>query len=190
MPRKPSTSPVYQRRIARGKAKGKTLAQARGHAPGGDNATTPLTPRDRERFEAALKLYRQTRNKVAAAKAVHLAPERFARLLRENVDVEGRGSTLKITDRRHREMTVISAGEKSQRVLRDFDQASLNSQHLNAVTSYLTRTNDPAELAPFVGRAVIDAKGVEHALETDPNVLHEIAHAGDDAFHEIYRLVI
>lgn len=189
MARTRDTKAEYQRRMANGAKRGLTPAQARGHAPRADRPSRPLSSHDRDRFEAALKLYRQTRNKVTAARAVHLAPERLNRLLRENVQIEGRGRTLEITDTRHREMTVISAGEKGKRILRDFDQASLNSHHLNAVKSYLTRTNDPAELAPFVGRAVIDAKGVEHPLETDPNVLHEIAHAGDEAFHEIYRLV-
>ncbi len=180
---------AYQRRIAHAAERGLSRSQARGHARSGEAPIRSSPAKDRDRFEAALKLYRQRGNQAAAAKAVNLAPERLRRFLRENVQVEGRGRSLKIRDSRNREMKVISNGEIAKRTLRDFEQASLNGEHLNAVKSFLS-TNDVDLLAPFVGRTVIDAKGKAHPLETNPNTLHRLAHAGDEAFHEIYRLVL
>jgi hypothetical protein len=177
----------YARRIANAGKRGLSRSQARGHARPGETPIRQTTVRDRDRFEAALKLYRQSGNRAASAKALKLAPERFGRFLSENVQIEGRGRALKITDHRTYEMAVISQGELLSVPIRGFDQKSLNGQHLNAVKAFLS-TNDIDVLAPFVGRSIIDARGVSHPLETRPNTLRRLAHAGDEQFPEIYRL--
>lgn len=178
----------YQRRIANAVQRGLSRSQARGHARTGEAPLKPSKAGDETRLETALRTYRQTGNRSAAAKSVGIAPERLSRFLRENVQIEGRGRSLKITDNRNREMTVFSDGAKNVVRLRDFDQASLNGRHLAAVGDFL-RTNDRELLMPFEGRKVIDAKGKSHPLETDPNELYGIAAQGDDVFHEIYRLI-
>lgn len=179
----------YQRRRANAKARGLSVSVGRGHARAGEAAIRPPSAKDRDRFEAALKLYRQSGNQAASAKALNLAPERLRSYLRQNVQIEGRGRTLKITDTRPREMTVISKGQASVVRLRDFDQASLNGDHWNAIKAFL-ETNDIAVLAPFVGRSVLDERGAAHPLETRPNTLRRLAHTGDEQFHEIYRLIL
>ncbi|WP_415644288.1 hypothetical protein [Sphingomonas antarctica] len=123
-----------------------------------------------------------------AAKSVNVAPERFRRFLRETVEVSGRGPSRRIIDNRPRDWKVISNGQVLDVRLRDYNETSLNGQHLAAVGKFI-RTNDRQLLLPFEGREVIDAKGKRHALETDPNELHRIAAQGDEVFHEIYRLV-
>ncbi|RXD03756.1 hypothetical protein EQZ23_15715 [Sphingomonas sp. UV9] len=187
MPRLRNYSAEYQRRLVKAAERGLSRSQARGHAREGERPILPATAKDSARFEAALKLYRHSRDQAASARALHIAPERLRRFLRENVQVEGRGRTLKITDYRIREMTVISKGKASTTRLRGFDQASLNGDHLNAVKAFLN-TNDADLLAPFAGRSVTDDRGVSHPLETGPNTLRRLAHAGDEPFHEIYRL--
>lgn len=180
----------YARRVDSAAKRGLSRSQGRGHARIGEaTIRPPAILRDRDRFEAALKLYRHSGNQAASAKALNLAPERLRRFLRENVQIEGRGRSLKISDNRSREMVVISRGEMTKRTLRDFDQASLNGKYLNAVKTYLS-SGEIDFLDPFEGRAVIDAKGRSHLLETNPNALHRLAHAGDEVFHEIYRLVL
>jgi len=179
----------YARRIANAAAKGLSRSQARGHARTGEAQIKGPKAKTDDRLEAALRVLRQTGDRTAAAKSVNIAPERLRRFLRENVQIEGRGRSLKITDNRHRDMTVISDGKAQELRLRDFDQASLNGQHLSAVREFI-RTNDRELLLPFDDRAVIDAKGKAHPLETDPNELHRIAAQGDEVFHEIYRLVL
>ncbi len=85
-------------------------------------------------------------------------------------------------------MTVITSGDAVELALRDFEQASLNGKHLAAVGAFL-RTNDADLLAPFAGQSVIDAAGIAHPLETDPNTLFRLAAAGGEVFHAIYRLI-
>ena len=188
MPRQRDTTAEYWRRIANGMSKGQSRSQARGHARAGEAPVKGPKVEADDRLEAALKEYRRTGSRISAAKSVNVAPERFSRFLRENVQIEGRVRSLKITDNRHRDMTVISDGKADVLRLRDFDQASLNGQHLAAVGEFL-RSNDRELLLPFDGRAVIDAKGKAHPLETNPNELHRIAAQGDAVFHEIYRLI-
>jgi hypothetical protein len=174
--------------LARGAARGLSKSQARGHARSGEARIKATKPADADRLEAALRLYRDNRNQASAAKAVGLSPERLRRFLRENVQIEGRGRSLRIIDTRHREMAVISNGELHRRILRNFDQASLNGEYLNAVKAFLS-SNDIGLLAPFEGRSVIDAKGKAHPLETDSNALYRLAAAGGEVFTDIYRLV-
>lgn len=178
----------YARRIAKAAARGLSRSQARGHARTGEAPIKGSKVASDGRLESALKAFRQTGNRAAAAKSVGVAPERLRRFLRENVQIEGRGHSLKITDNRRREMTVISDGSASVVRLRDFDQASLNGRHLAAVGDFL-RTNERELLLPFEGSKVIDAKGKPHSLETDPNELYRIAAQGEEVFHEIYRLI-
>lgn len=177
----------YERRKVSGRKRGLSVSQARGHARSGEAPIRSSAARDSDRFEAALKLYRRTGNRATAAKAMKLAPERFGRFLSENVQIEGRGRTLKITDDRAYEMPVISNGAILSVPVSGFDQKSLNGQHLNAVKAFLS-TNDIDGLAPFAGRSVTDARGVSHLLETRPNTLRRLVHAGDEQFPEIYRL--
>ena len=178
----------YARRIANAAAKGLTRSQARGHARTGEVSARPgkgVSPDPR--LEAALRELRKSGNRGAAAKSVNIAPERFRRFLRENVEIEGRGKSLRITDHRSRDMKVFTGGKVRVLRLRDFEQASLNGRHRSAIAEFL-RTNDRDLLRPFDGATVIDLKGRAHPLETDPNVLHRIASADDGVFHEIYRL--
>ena len=189
MGRKRNYKAEYQRRLERASVRGLSRSQARGHARTGEAPIKGPKSKSDDRLEAALKVLRQTNDRTAAAKSVNIAPERLRRFLRENVQIEGRGRSLKITDNRPRDMTVISDGKADVLRLRDYGQASLNGQHLSAVREFI-RTNDRELLLPFDDRAVIDTKGKAHPLETDPNELHRIAAQGDEVFHEIYRLVL
>lgn len=187
MARKRDYKAEYQRRIANAEKRGQSRSQARGHAKAGETPARAKGKIGGEKFEAALKLYRQTGNQAAAAKTQGIAPERFRRFLRENVQVSGRGKSLKITDTRPRLMTVISDGQVSSIHLNGADEASLNGKYLHAVRTLLEK-NNPGIIAPFAGRSVIDADGNSHLLETDVNELYRLAASGDALFHDVYRL--
>ena len=179
----------YQRRVANASARGLSRSQARGHARAGEAPAKPRPIGSDDRLEAALRELRQSGNREAAAKFAHVAPERFRRFLAQNVEVQGRGRSLKITDNRPRDMLVLSKGDARELRLRDFEQSSLNGRHLAAVRNFIT-SNDRDLLAVFEGLSVIDVRGKAHPLETDPNTLHRLAAAGGEVFHEIYRLII
>lgn len=188
MGRKRDYKAEYQRRLARAATRGLSRSQARGHARSGEASIRPKPVKSDDRLEAALRALRQTGNQGRAAREAGVAPERLRRFLRENALAERRGKTWHFSDQRLRRMTVISGGEANEVTVRGFDQASLNGQHLAAVRSFLG-SNDIEFLLPFQGRAVIDAKGKAHQLETNPNALYRLAAAGSELFHDIYRLV-
>jgi hypothetical protein len=179
----------YQRRIANAAKRGLSRSQARGHARAGEVSVRTKPVKSDGRLEAALKLLRQTGNQGRAAKEAGVSVERFRRFLRGNSLAERLGRKWRITDSRSRRMTVITGGDSIELTLRDFEQASLNGRHLAAVGAFL-RSNDIDLLRQFEGQSVIDASGQTHPLETDPNALYRLAHAGSEVFHEIYRLNI
>ena len=179
----------YQRRLERAAARGLTRSQARGHARSGESSLRPRPDRDRDTLEAALRALRQTGNQSDAARSAGISTERFRRFLRENSLAERRGRSWKITDERLREMRVISRGVEKTRTFRGFGQASLNGKHLAAARKFI-RSSKLELLLPFEGVSVIDARGKSHPLETDPNVLHRLASAGSEVFHDVYRLIV
>lgn len=178
----------YQRRVAQAAARGLSRSQARGHARSGEAPIRSRPERDREHLEAALKALRQTGNQSEAARSAGISTERFRRFLRENSFAERSGKSWTFTDNRDRQMLVISRSGAKSRVLRGFDQASLNGKHLAAVGQFIG-SNKIEFLLPFEGQSVIDARGKSHPLETDPNVLHRLASAGSEVFHDVYRLI-
>ncbi len=86
-------------------------------------------------------------------------------------------------------MRVLSKGQEKTLLLAGFDEASRAGQHLSAARSFI-RTNDIDRLKPFEGLSVKDTAGRSHPLENDPNALHRIFAAGDEFFHDVYRLTI
>lgn len=178
----------YQRRIERAAARGLTRSQARGHARSGEAPIRIRPERDRDTLEAALRALRQSGNQSDAARSARVSTERFRRFLRENSFATRRGKSWVFADNRDREMLVISGGVAKTRTFRGFDQASVNGRHLAAVGKFV-RSNKIEILLPFEGVSVIDARGKSHPLETDPNILHRLASAGSEVFHDVYRLI-
>lgn len=190
MPRQRDFKAEYQRRIANALKRGLSRSQARGHAKSGEKPVRAKPVQSDAGLEDALKLLRQTGNQTRASKEAGVSPERFRRFLRSNGLAERQGRQWRITDNRTRRMTVITSGDAVELTLRDFEQASLNGKHLAAVGEYL-RTNDVDLLTPFIGQSVIDAAGIAHPLETDPNTLFRIdyTYSGSEEYHQIYRII-
>ena len=188
MPKQRDYRREYRQRIERAAARGLTRSQARGHARSGETPIRPRPERDRDNLEAALRALRQTGKQSDAARSAGISTERFRRFLRENSFAERRGRSWVFTDNRERRMIVISDGIATTRTFCGFDQASLNGRHLAAVGQFV-RSNRIELLMPFEGLSVIDARGKSHPLETDPNVLHRLASAGSEVFHDVYRLI-
>lgn len=187
MARKRDYHAEYQRRIANAAKRGLSRSQARGHARSDERPIRPKVVTSDPRLEDALRALRQTGNQGRAAKEAGVSAERFRRFLRSNSLAERQGRQWQIKDNRPRRMTVISEGDARELTLRDFEQASLNGRHLATVGAFL-RTNDIDLLRQFDGQSVVDTDGQAHPLETDPNALYRLAHAGSEVFHEIYRL--
>ncbi len=189
MARKRNFKKEYERRIANAARRGLSRSQARGHAKAGEKSIRLPRVTDRARFENALKAYRKTGRQIDAARSVGVSVELLRRYLRENVSVKRRGRTLVIDDNRAREMTVVSKGQVYKAILPNFDAASVNGEYLSAVRAFLL-SNEPSPLRKFEGRSVTDTAGKSHPFETDPNTLYQLAAAGTELFHDVYRLIL
>lgn len=179
----------YQRRIANAARRGMSRSQARGHAKAGEKAIRTRRPVNGDQLENALKAYRKTGRQTDAARSVGVSVELLRRYLRENVSIKRRGRTLVIDDNRAREMTVVSKGRVFKAILPSHDAASVNGEYLSAVRAFLL-SNEPSPLRKFEGRSVVDTAGKSHPFETDPNILYQLAAAGTELFHNVYRLIL
>ncbi len=60
---------------------------------------------------------------------------------------------------------------------------------MSAVGAFL-RSNNIRILDQFIDRGVKDIAGKRHVFETNPNTLYRLASSTDDAFEQIYRIVL
>jgi hypothetical protein len=187
MARKRDHQAEYRRRLERGRARGLTRSQARGHARAQEVDLRDKQSKSDERLERALRELRRTNNQAAAAKEAGVSPERFRRFIRDEKLAERKGLIWAITDRRPRDMTALTTRGQLALKLPGYDLASLVGRHGAAVKSFRD-TNDISHLAPFEGRTVKDVTGRTFVLETRPNVIRR-QEASGEAFEQIYRIV-
>jgi hypothetical protein len=177
----------YHRRLERGRARGLTRSQARGHARAQEARLKPKPVKTDPRLEKALREFRRNNNQVVAAKEAGVSPERFRRFLREQRLAERKGRLWEITDARPRLMTTLTTRGAIDLILPGFDTASLVGQH-NAAVKFFLETNDASRLRRFDGLTVKDTSRRTHVLETRPNVIRRLDASGE-TFEQIYRIV-
>lgn len=141
-----------------------------------------------DRFETALKYLREGRSQRRAAEIGMISVTRFRHFLRSNKLAKFKGGRWQITDRRIREITVISEGQRLHIKVRGFAPASLAMRHRAAFNHFLD-SNDASVLTPFEGTAIKDITKQKYVLETRPNVLLRLANTGGDAEMKIYQLI-
>jgi hypothetical protein len=141
-----------------------------------------------DRFETAYKFLREGRSQRKSAEIAGISVKRFSNFLRSNKLAKFKSGHWKITDRRIREIAIISEGQALLIKVRGFSHASLAMRHRAAVNHFLD-SNDASLLTPFERAAIKDVTKQKHVLETRPNVLLRLANAGGDAEMKIYRLI-
>jgi hypothetical protein len=141
-----------------------------------------------QRLETALKYLREGRSQKRAAEIGMVSVKRFRQFLRSNKLAKFKSGHWRITDRRIREIAIISEGQALLIKVRGFSPASLAMRHRAAVNHFLD-SNDASLLTPFEGDTIKDVAKQKHVLETRPNVLLRLANAGGDAEMKIYRLL-
>jgi hypothetical protein len=180
----------YARRIERGLAQGLSRSQSRGH------------PRPREhlvsradsgavynrRLEAGFKAIDRGNTLTAAAKTIHVSPERLRRYLTEQRIAERRKRKwVALPDHGVRRMLLYTRGHV-RTVTLDRPVASDVGGYFAAVGRFLS-DNDPEHLRPYADRGVTDIRGTYHPFETDPNTLYRLAHTGAESFEQVYRII-
>lgn len=181
----------YQRRIARGLEHGLSRGQARGHPRPGQahgSARGRIPGYDR-RLETGLKALRDGDTLADAARSARVSPERLRAYVVQTGVVEKRGRRWTVVqDDRRRDLLLYTAGQALTITVPDYVAAAAVGRFMAAVGAFLS-SNDPANLAPFVGESVTDITGAHHLFETRPNVLYRLAASGGASFEQVYRIV-
>jgi hypothetical protein len=182
----------YQRRMKRALAKGLSRTQARGHRrpseakPAKAHAERAL---EDAKLQMGLRFLRKEKSFNKAAREAHISPERLRTYAVEKGIVEKRGRRWVIKQDLPRQVLIFSDGRERRIVVGDFKSASQVGKYMSAV-GWFVRTNDTSYLRPFLGKTVTDRDGKPFTLETRPNVLYRLSHAGGSSFEQIYRIVI
>lgn len=190
--RKRNFAAEYRRRIERGLAKGLSQSQARGHRKPSEARLAKNRAQktlEDHRLQIGLRYFRKEKNFAKAAKQAGLSAERLRTEAVERGIIEKHGRRWVIKNDLPRRVLIYADGRERLIVVGDFKAASLVGKYMSAVGWFLT-SNDKAHLKPFIGKTVTDIDGKPHALETRPNVLYRLSHAGGSSFETIYRIVI
>jgi hypothetical protein len=182
----------YQRRIARGAAKGISRSQARGHPKPTEAAVSikhPPKPIESDRLQLAFKVLRQQKSLTAAARAAKVSPERLRHFATKRDIFKKKGRRWSVRDDLPRRMLLYSHGRAIVVIVGDFASASKIGRFMSAVSHFLP-TNNPAGLREFDGESITDIAGNTHVFETRPNALYRLASAHDQSFEHIYRIVV
>jgi len=186
-------SPTYERRVARGLAKGLSRSQARGHPRPGEH---PISVRAAERkpdqkLLRAVGALRETGSLTEAARRARISPERLRRFASQSNFVRRKGRRYVVDeDPWHRRIKFYSDGHLVDTIVQGFAPAHLVGLYWVAVGEFL-RTNDPNHLALFKGAQVTDTAGKTYTLETRPNVLYLLAaQSSGDPWEQVYRIIV
>jgi hypothetical protein len=179
----------YQRRVQRGKTKGLSLSQSRGHPKIREDFIQPKRKRipDRQKIQIALSELAGGKTLKESAHSVGLTVERFKNFISREGIAERQGNRWKIRDEHPREMALYSNGKAYAIIVNNIhDDASLLGRYLSAVRQALNN-NDPSFLKPFKGKSVKDIHGKAYPFETRLDALYERNRA--DPFENVYRHV-
>lgn len=179
----------YQRRIARGRAKGLSRSQARGHPKAREKYVRQPRPIPDDRFQIGLRLLRSGKSMKEAAREIRVSAERLRNQARMKGLIKRKGSRWVVVPDLPRQMLIYSRGEAVSIIVGKQRQASKVGRYMAAVGKFI-KSNNPTPLNPFVGKAVTDIRDKDHPLETDPNTLYRLTSSGGETFEQVYRVVI
>ena len=179
----------YQRRIERGRAKGLSKSQARGHPTSKEKHIKAPRPIPDEKLQISLQALRSGKSLQEAAKEIRVSPDRLRNQAKAKGAIRKHQGRWAVIKKLHREMLIYSDGNALSITLSQPKQSSKIGRYMSAVHSFM-RTNNANYLKPFEGQTVIDASGKTYPLETNPNALYRLASSGSDSFEQVYRIVI
>ncbi len=180
----------YARRIARGFTRGLSRSQARGHPRPSETPVRLKGPAFSRQLEAGLRVVQSGKTLAAAARSVHVSPERLRHYLAASGMAERRGRRWVVTgpDKRSRRMLLYSRGGAIT-ITVNLDNAEQIGAYMASVRAFLG-SNDPSYLDFFDGQSVADVTGKKHPFETDPNALYRLADTGSENFEDVYKIAI
>lgn len=182
-------SAEYKRRIARGKAKGLSLSQARGHPKANENYVGKSKPIADNKLQISLKSLREGNSLSDAAKEIRVSPQRLRNQAKQLGAIRKKGNRWIVKNTLPRKMLIYSDGEALPLIIGKFHYASKLGRYMAGVKRFL-RTNDIKHLKPFIGKSIKDQNNKTYIFETNPNLLYRIATSGNESFEQVYRIII
>lgn len=179
----------YRRRIERGRAKGLSISQARGHPKSKEKNVRRPRPISDAAFQISLKALRSGKTLSEAAKEIRVSPDRLRNQAMDKGAIKRKGRKWVVRKDLPRRMLIYSKGEAFTITVGRFSQASKVGRYMAGVKRFL-RSNDPKHLSPFIKKYVTDIRGKKYVFETRPNTLYRISASGGDTFEQVYRIVL
>jgi hypothetical protein len=179
----------YQRRVDRGRAKGLSRSQSRGHPKAKEKNVRKPRPISDASFQISLKALRSGKTLAEAAREIRVSPERLRNQAQAKGIIRQRGRKWVVRNDLPRRMLTYSQGEAVVIILAKLSQASKVGSYMAAVRSFL-RSNDAARLEPYIKKSVTDSRGKKYVFETNPNTLYRLAAGGGDTFEQVYRIIL
>lgn len=186
-PRNRNYAAEYQRRLARGLAKGLSMAVARGHGPVTKPSKKALNS-DQRLLEKGINLIKSGSSLTAVAHGLHVEPERLRNYLLTSGIAKKKGKRWWISsDDRARRMLVFSRGRELKVRVTPSTASELGS-YMNDVRTFLD-SNKTNILKIWEGKSFRDVKCKRHPFETHAPTLYRLNSAGRNSFDEIYRII-
>jgi hypothetical protein len=179
----------YKRRIARGKARGLSLSQARGHPKANENYVGKSKPIADNALQISLKYLREGNSLSDAAKEIRVSPQRLRNQAKQLGAIRKKGNRWIVKNTLPRKMLIYTDGEALPIIIGKFHYASKLGRYMAGVKQF-SRTNDIKHLKPFIGKSIKDQKNKIYIFETNPNSLYRIATSGNESFEQVYRIII
>ena len=142
-----------------------------------------------KRLQRGLRILQELKDLFPAARAAGVSPKQFAAAALKKGAIRRQGKRWVVTGSLPRRMLLFSGGREVAVTVRGIKAASQVGSYMATVRQFL-RSNKPDVLTPFVNRSVKDTTGKIYPFETNPNVIYRLASAGDQAFEQIYRIVV
>lgn len=153
-----------------------------------------LVKRERRRIgnaklQRGLATLRLTRDLVAAAKTARTSTAKFKREALRKKLIKKRGKFWIVSRDLQRQMLIYSDGKQYTVTLPSQSSARNVGKYMSAVGAFV-RSNNIRLLDDFIDRGVTDVAGKRHVYETRPNFLYRLTSSRDEAFEDVYRIVV
>jgi hypothetical protein len=142
------------------------------------------------KLEAALKSMRHGFTLTDSAKRHHVSRSRLRAYAKTHAGARREGGGWTFDDERIRQLPIFSEGEVRIVRVRGYEPAMLGGRHWNEALQAL---KEPEEAKAFARRwegiSIRDTSGRRHPLATDLNEIYSAAHAHEEPYEQIYKLV-
>lgn len=141
------------------------------------------------RLQRGLVILRETKDIAKASRAAKATPQRFKREALKRKVIKKRGKIWIVSRDLRRQMLIYSDGRQFTVTLPSQRSARNVGKYMSAVGAFV-RSNNIRLLDDFIDRGVADVAGKRHVFETNPNTLYRLTSSRDEAFEDVYRIVV